>query len=60
MADYTVDQLFGKLERADAAGDTEAAKVIADEIRRIQGQSKPRADFSGVKATVSSTERMSA
>lgn len=37
-ATYTVDELFGKLERADAAGDTEAAKVIADEIRRIQGQ----------------------
>jgi hypothetical protein len=58
MADYTVDQLYGKLERADAAGDTEAAKVIADEIRRIQGQPKPRADFSGVKASVSSTERI--
>lgn len=38
MADYTVDELFGKLERADAAGDAEAAKVIADEIRRIQAQ----------------------
>lgn len=58
MADYTVDQLFGKLERADAAGDTEAAKVIADEIRRIQGRTKPRADFSGVTASVSSTERI--
>lgn len=43
MADYTVDQLFGKLERADAAGDTEAAHVIADEIRRLQGaQMAPR------------------
>lgn len=40
---YTVDQLFGKLERADAAGDTEAAHVIADEIRRLQGaQTTPR------------------
>ena len=38
MTDYTVDELFGKLERADAAGDAEAAKVIADEIRRIQAQ----------------------
>lgn len=33
---YSVDELFGKLERADAAGDSEAAKVIADEIRRVQ------------------------
>lgn len=40
MADYTVDELFEKLERADAAGDAEAAKVIADEIRRIQSQSE--------------------
>lgn len=38
MAQYTVDQLFGKLERADAAGDVEAAKVIADEIRRMQAE----------------------
>lgn len=36
MADYSTDQLYGKLERADAAGDTEAAKVIADEIRRLE------------------------
>ena len=49
MATYSVDELFGKLERADAAGDTEAAKVIADEIRRVQGAAKP--DFSNVEAT---------
>jgi hypothetical protein len=35
---YSEDQLFAKLEKADAAGDTEAAHVIADEIRRIRGQ----------------------
>lgn len=46
MADYTVDQLFAKLERADAAGDTEAAKVIADEIRRVQGAPRPSANDS--------------
>lgn len=46
MADYSVDQLFQKLERADAAGDTEAATVIADEIRRMQ--QAPKADFGGV------------
>lgn len=33
---YTEDQLFQKLERADAAGDVEAAKVIADEIRKMR------------------------
>lgn len=56
MADYTVDELFGKLERADAAGDTEAATVIADEIRRIQGARRSPADFSGVSTGVTSTE----
>jgi hypothetical protein len=49
MADYTEDQLFAKLERADAAGDAEAAKVIADEIRRIRS-AKP--DFSNVTTKV--------
>lgn len=54
MTDYTVDQLFGKLERADAAGDTEAAKVIADEIRRVQGASKP--DFGNVTSGSSTVQ----
>lgn len=36
----TVDDLYGRLERADAAGDKEAAKVIADEIRRLQAAPK--------------------
>ena len=35
---YSEAQLFDKLRRADAAGDTEAAYVIADEIRRIRGE----------------------
>lgn len=50
MAGYTVDELFAKLERADAAGDTEAASVIADEIRRVQMQPAKAAkpDFSNV------------
>lgn len=47
MADYTVDQLFAKLEKADATGDVEAARVIADEIRRNQGG----ADFSQVRGS---------
>lgn len=47
MSEYSLDDLFGKLERADAAGDREAATVIADEIRRMQGApAKP--DFSNV------------
>ena len=37
MADYSLDDLYGKLERADAAGDAEAASVIAAEIRRLEG-----------------------
>jgi hypothetical protein len=44
---YSVDQLYAKLERADAAGDTEAAKVIADEIRRSQApQAAPNSNNS--------------
>jgi hypothetical protein len=35
MADYTEDELYAKLERADAAGDVEAARAIASEIRRV-------------------------
>lgn len=48
MADYTIDQLYAKLERADAAGDAEAAHVIADEIRRLQGAG----NFANVKSQV--------
>jgi hypothetical protein len=48
---YSVDQLYQKLERADAAGDTEAAHVIADEIRRMQGTSRP--DFGNVQSSAS-------
>jgi hypothetical protein len=44
MPTYTEDQLFAKLERADAAGDAEAATAIANEIRRIRSASQ----FSGV------------
>jgi hypothetical protein len=57
MADpqYTVDQLYAKLEKADAAGDTEAAHVIADEIRRMQGT--PRADFSNVQGKATTVPR---
>lgn len=51
MPDYTIDQLFQKLEKADAAGDSEAAHVIADEIRRVQGQQKP--DFGNVQSDAS-------
>lgn len=51
MAKYTEEQLFAKLERADAAGDAEAAKVIADEIRSLRSQpaqvKSPRAGVRG-------------
>lgn len=52
---YTEEQLIGALRKADAAGDTEAAKAIA---RRIQAgrQSAPKADFSGVSTAINSTE----
>jgi hypothetical protein len=55
MADYTEDELYAKLERADAAGDTEAAKAIADEIRRVQGAAKktPAANDSDIARLVS-------
>lgn len=56
MPDYSVDQLFGKLERADAAGDTEAAKVIAAEIRRVQAAPQQKPDFSGTRGGSQSTE----
>lgn len=68
-SNYSEDELFGKLERADAAGDTEAAKVIADEIRRLRGtastagagdtlrgRSAAPANFSNVRSGYSTTE----
>lgn len=48
---YTVDELYGKLERADAAGDSEAATAIADEIRSM---SQP-ASFGNTQTSVDST-----
>lgn len=53
MAAYSVDQLYAKLERADAAGDAEAAKVIADEIRKSQ-VAPAKADFRGVQSQANS------
>lgn len=54
---YTEDQLFTKLQKADAAGDTEAAKVIADEIRRLRGEgpnaASARGSFSNVRGDAS-------
>lgn len=37
MADHSLEALYAKLDRADRAGDAEAARVIADKIRRVQG-----------------------
>jgi len=57
QAGYTVDQLYAKLERADAAGDTEAAMVIADEIRRVQGAQPAKPDFSDVRGSSQTLQR---
>lgn len=40
MGQFTEAELFAKLDRADAAGDSEAAKFFADEIRALK--SKPK------------------
>ena len=62
---YNVDQLFAKLERADAAGDTEAASAIAAEIRRLQDKPDPsqvqwddKPDFSNVRGGVQTFQRL--
>jgi hypothetical protein len=50
---YTEEQLIGALRKADAAGDTAAAKAIA---QRIKGMRTPAPDFkSSVTASVDST-----
>lgn len=36
MAEYTKEQLLGALEKADKAGDTEAAKAIASKLKETQ------------------------
>ena len=36
MAEYTREQLLGALEKADKAGDTEAAKAIASKLKETQ------------------------
>lgn len=62
---YSVDELFGKLERADAAGDVEAARVIADEIRKVQAgggwqpAKRSGADIRAMAGRVDPTEGMS-
>lgn len=38
MQKYTKEQMFQKLEKADAAGDVEAAKFFASEIRRMDSE----------------------
>lgn len=57
MADYSEQQLFGALRKADAAGDTAAAKAIARRIQSMR-QATPQAapaDFSDVSSRVDST-----
>lgn len=52
----TVQQLESALRKADAAGNVDDARALAAEIRRLRGTQQPKADFSGVTATASSTE----
>lgn len=59
MADYSEQQLISALRRADAAGDAAAARAIARRIqsmRQAPATAAPKADFSDVQSTVSSTE----
>jgi len=59
MADYTVDQLYAKLDRADTAGDAEAARVIADEIRRVEG-AQPSAAYRATAPKAPTPEQLAA
>ena len=54
----TLEQIEKALRAADAAGNVEDARRLAQAYKDARGQQQPRADFSGVKATVSSTERI--
>lgn len=42
MAEYTREQLIAALRKADAAGDTEAARAIARRIQGMGSQSRPK------------------
>lgn len=44
MADYTRDQLMSALRKADAAGDTAAAKAIAKRVAAMDAKPKPKED----------------
>ena len=54
----TLEQIEKALRAADAAGNVEDARRLAQAYKKARDQQQPRADFSGVKATVSSTERI--
>lgn len=49
---YTKEQLFAKLQKADAAGDMEAAKVIAAEIRKLSGAPAPAESVSALQKRI--------
>lgn len=54
----TLEQIEKALRAADAAGNVDDARRLAQAYKEARGQQKPRADFSGVTASVSSTERI--
>lgn len=54
----TLEQIEKALRAADAAGNVEDARRLAQAYKQARDQQQPRADFSGVTASVSSTERV--
>lgn len=57
MADYTEQQLIGALRKADAAGDTEAARAIAKRLQAMRQPKAPKVELEPM--SVSPTEGMS-
>lgn len=54
----TLEQIEKALRAADAAGNAEDARRLAQAYKVARDQQQPRADFSGVKSSVYSTERI--
>lgn len=54
----TLEQIEKALRAADAAGNVEDARRLAQAYKQARDQQQPRADFSGVTTSVSSTERI--
>lgn len=59
MADYTEQQLIGALRKADAAGDTEAARAIARRIQSMRQAPQQTPDFSNVQSGAVTASRQS-